>query len=228
MSWCRTQTLDGDHSTTLVRPSQPWIDIERRPGPAGGRGRLCQPRGRAHPVRLRPPAVRAGAGPHRPGLAAPPVDRHRLHRWPIRSHCLSRRSDTWRFPDRRSRPPLRSASCCSPTRSSGSDAASQASRRDGHGWSPSRSGFCTASASRARSRNSACLRATFRWPCSRSTSGVELGQLAFIAVVLGVIALARRLPLPGLVERYALTATTYALGGLAAFWFVERVAGFWT
>ena len=58
--------------------------------------------------------------------------------------------------------------------------------------------------------------------------GVELGQLAFIAVVLGVIALARRLPLPVVAERYARPATTYALGGLAAFWFVERVAGFWT
>jgi hydrogenase/urease accessory protein HupE len=58
--------------------------------------------------------------------------------------------------------------------------------------------------------------------------GVEVGQLAFIAVVLGMIALARRLPLPVPVERYALPATTYALGGLAAFWFVERVAGFWT
>ncbi len=57
--------------------------------------------------------------------------------------------------------------------------------------------------------------------------GVELGQLAFIAVVLGVIALAKRLPLPVPVERNALPATTYALGGLAAFWFVERVAGFW-
>jgi hydrogenase/urease accessory protein HupE len=58
--------------------------------------------------------------------------------------------------------------------------------------------------------------------------GVELGQLAFIAAVLGAMALARRLPLPVLAERYAVPATTYALGGLAAFWFVERVAGFWT
>jgi hypothetical protein len=41
-----------------------------------------------------------------------------------------------------------------------------------------------------------------------------------------VIALARRLPLPVPVERYAMPTTTYALGGLAAFWFVERVAGF--
>ncbi|GEO16297.1 HupE/UreJ family protein [Microvirga aerophila] len=58
--------------------------------------------------------------------------------------------------------------------------------------------------------------------------GVELGQLAFIAVVLGAIALARRLPLPTAVGRYALPCATYAIGGLAAFWFVERVAGFWT
>lgn len=58
--------------------------------------------------------------------------------------------------------------------------------------------------------------------------GVELGQLAFIAAVLGGMALARRPPLPTAVERYALPCATYAIGGLAAFWFVERVAGFWT
>jgi hydrogenase/urease accessory protein HupE len=56
--------------------------------------------------------------------------------------------------------------------------------------------------------------------------GVELGQLAFVAVVLGAAALAKRLRLPPLLARDALPVGTYAIGILAAFWFVERVANF--
>jgi len=54
--------------------------------------------------------------------------------------------------------------------------------------------------------------------------GVELGQLAFIAVVLTVLRLARRLDLSPAAERFALRAASYAIGTLAAFWFIERVA----
>jgi hydrogenase/urease accessory protein HupE len=57
--------------------------------------------------------------------------------------------------------------------------------------------------------------------------GVELGQLAFIAVVLSVTTLARRLRLPDAVGQHALPVAAYGIGGLAAFWFVERVVGFW-
>ena len=57
--------------------------------------------------------------------------------------------------------------------------------------------------------------------------GVELGQLAFIAVVLGVLALARRVTLPRSLTEPALPVASYAIGTLAAFWFVERLAGFW-
>lgn len=56
--------------------------------------------------------------------------------------------------------------------------------------------------------------------------GVEIGQLIFIAAVLGLLALARRVPLPDSVSRRAQPVATYAIGTLAAFWFVERVAGF--
>ncbi len=56
--------------------------------------------------------------------------------------------------------------------------------------------------------------------------GVELGQLAFIGAVLCVITVARRTgALPGL-ERHALPVTARAIGILAAFWFIERLAGF--
>ena len=56
--------------------------------------------------------------------------------------------------------------------------------------------------------------------------GVEVGQLIFIAAVLGVLAAARRFKPPPIVERRALFASTYVIGALAAFWFIERLAGF--
>ncbi len=58
--------------------------------------------------------------------------------------------------------------------------------------------------------------------------GVELGQLAFIAVVLAVLALARGLVRSPGAERVALRGASYAIGILAAFWFFERLAGFAT
>jgi hypothetical protein len=57
--------------------------------------------------------------------------------------------------------------------------------------------------------------------------GVEAGQLSFIALMVGVaaIALARWFS-PSL--RVGLRrATAYGIGGLAAFWTIERVASFW-
>jgi len=56
--------------------------------------------------------------------------------------------------------------------------------------------------------------------------GVELGQLAFIAAVLAVLALARKLVRSPGVERIALRGTSYAIGILAAFWLFERLAEF--
>jgi hydrogenase/urease accessory protein HupE len=58
--------------------------------------------------------------------------------------------------------------------------------------------------------------------------GVEIGQLIFIGVVLGALILARRIGFPPIVERFALPVATYAIGILAAFWFIERLAGFST
>ena len=56
--------------------------------------------------------------------------------------------------------------------------------------------------------------------------GVELGQLAFIAAVLFVLAVARRVHVLAALEKRALPAAAYAIGILAAFWFFERLAGF--
>ncbi len=58
--------------------------------------------------------------------------------------------------------------------------------------------------------------------------GVEIGQLMFIAAVFAVMAIGRRLaqrlpmPLPGWLWR----VPPYAIGGLASFWVLERVAAF--
>lgn len=53
--------------------------------------------------------------------------------------------------------------------------------------------------------------------------GVELGQLIFIACVLAILACARRVAVSPAIERAGLTAATYAIGALAAFWFIERL-----
>ena len=51
--------------------------------------------------------------------------------------------------------------------------------------------------------------------------GVELGQLAFIAAVLSLIALAGRLFIrPG----WATRAASYAIGATASFWMLQRIA----
>ena len=55
--------------------------------------------------------------------------------------------------------------------------------------------------------------------------GVELGQLLFIAAVLCVVALARRVTVRQPVWTWRLAP--YSIGSLAACWTVERVAGFW-
>jgi hydrogenase/urease accessory protein HupE len=56
--------------------------------------------------------------------------------------------------------------------------------------------------------------------------GVEVAQLGFIAGVLPILAAARRMPRLAAQDRHALQLTAYAIGILAAFWFFERVAGF--
>ena len=59
-------------------------------------------------------------------------------------------------------------------------------------------------------------------------AGVEVGQLAFIAAVLGVMQLAKLFHVPATFEGRLRTVTAYGVGTVAAFWFVERLAGFWT
>lgn len=58
--------------------------------------------------------------------------------------------------------------------------------------------------------------------------GVEIGQLVFVGAVLAVRALLLRLRPPAFAVHRAPAIASYAVGTLAAFWFFERVAVFWT
>jgi hydrogenase/urease accessory protein HupE len=55
--------------------------------------------------------------------------------------------------------------------------------------------------------------------------GVEVGQLLFIAVALGLGALATRLPLRR--PDWAWRLPAYGIGAVASFWTIERIVGFW-
>ncbi len=54
--------------------------------------------------------------------------------------------------------------------------------------------------------------------------GVEFGQLLFIAVVLGSLAVLQRIWIP--LPRVASTAAPYAIGTVAMFWVIQRIASF--
>jgi len=54
--------------------------------------------------------------------------------------------------------------------------------------------------------------------------GVEIGQLIFIAAMLGAMALIRRVRVAW--PRWADLAAPYAIGSIAMFWVIERTAAF--
>ena len=54
--------------------------------------------------------------------------------------------------------------------------------------------------------------------------GVELGQLLFIAVILAIVLLLNRLRREW--PAWLRQVPAYGIGGIAAFWLIERVAGF--
>jgi hydrogenase/urease accessory protein HupE len=56
--------------------------------------------------------------------------------------------------------------------------------------------------------------------------GVEAGQLIFIAAVLAALRCAKLIRFPALVERHARSVASYAIGSMAAYWFIDRLAGF--
>ncbi|PZM14389.1 HupE/UreJ family protein [Rhizobium tubonense] len=56
--------------------------------------------------------------------------------------------------------------------------------------------------------------------------GVELGQLMFIAAIIAFVRLLKMVRYPPYVGRNSVIVTSYVIGALAAFWFVERLAAF--
>ncbi|MBY5789474.1 HupE/UreJ family protein [Rhizobium leguminosarum bv. viciae] len=56
--------------------------------------------------------------------------------------------------------------------------------------------------------------------------GVEAGQLAFVAAVIAIVCLARLVRYPPSVGRKAFATATYLIGTTAAFWLVERLSAF--
>ncbi|MGL6044647.1 MAG: HupE/UreJ family protein [Sandaracinobacteroides sp.] len=56
--------------------------------------------------------------------------------------------------------------------------------------------------------------------------GVELGQLAFVGLILGGSAIAAKIPALRRREVRLRTATSYAIGSIASFWVLQRVAAF--
>ncbi len=57
--------------------------------------------------------------------------------------------------------------------------------------------------------------------------GVELGQLSFVAAVLAAYFLMMRVRLLTRVIQHARPAAYYAIGTVSAFWFFDRLSGFW-
>ena len=55
--------------------------------------------------------------------------------------------------------------------------------------------------------------------------GVEAGQLLFVGVALVLYSIARRVQ--ATTPEWAWSVPTYAIGGIASYWVIERVAGFW-
>jgi hypothetical protein len=56
--------------------------------------------------------------------------------------------------------------------------------------------------------------------------GVEVGQLIFVAAVLVLYSIARRIPAKP--PEWAWRVPAYGIGGIAAYWMIDRVLGFWS
>jgi len=62
------------------------------------------------------------------------------------------------------------------------------------------------------------------WALAFFNIGVEIGQIAFVLVVLAFIKLlSYKKNCPVLIKKIP----AYAIGGVASFWLIERVVGFW-
>jgi hypothetical protein len=58
--------------------------------------------------------------------------------------------------------------------------------------------------------------------------GIELGQLLIIANVFGAMVIAQRVELPAVAQERFRATSAQAIGIIAAYWLIERLAGYWT
>ena len=220
----RIEFADGDHWVGRLTPQQPELVIPARSKSSEVAARsYLGARRRAHPARRRPPALRAGA----------PADhaRHETLALTITAftvaHSITLALATLGFvrvPPPRSR---RSSRC----RSSSSRPRSCAARRGEAGlaarapWIVAFTfgllhgfGFAGALAEIGLPHGQIPLALLF------FNVGVEAGQLLFVAAVLALVWPVRRarLALPG----WAGLVPPYAIGSVAMFWVIERIAAF--
>ena len=158
---------------------------------------------------------RIGAGEDRYGLHR--RAQHHAWRWRRSASCMSRRS--------RSRRSSRSASCSWPREIVRSASGRTWPRCD----VPWHRGLrvrpaARASASPARSSEVGLPEGHIPVALLFFNLGVEAGQLVFVAVVLSIIGIAGRLRAAW--PRWTTMAPPYAIGSVASFWMIERVAAF--
>ena len=222
----RVQMLDGTHSTTLARPSRPWVDIATSPGPLAVAGAYL-----SHGIEH----ILFGYDHLLFVLALVLIVRSgRVLVWTItaftiaHSITLSLATLGWvHLPG----PPVEATIAlsilllaCEIVRMQ----RGQASLTARWPWVVAFSfgllhgfGFASALSDIGLPRGDIPI-ALFAF-----NLGVEIGQLAFIALVLTAMTLAMRIQLPPVLGRYAVPSAAYAIGILAATWFFERLAGFW-
>ena len=224
----RVQLLDGRHSTTLVRPSQPWVEIPRRPAARSpSRARFSGRASSTSSVGYDHLLFVLRADPDRAQHADAGEGRSLPSRSPTRSRSRSPRLGVAHVPATtgRGRHRVLHPAARERDRALRRGESSVTARWPWvvafcfgllHGF-----GFAGALSEIGLPRGDIPL-ALFAF-----NVGVELGQLAFIGAVLGALTIARRFGIPALVERHVTGATPYVIGALAGFWFVGRVATFW-
>ena len=220
----RVERTDGTTQVVRLVPGTPAL---RGRGAAGRRQRVAhlpRPRGHPHPRGRRSPAVRAGARADRRATAAGCSRPSPRSRWRTASRWRRRRWASCTCRRRRSKRPSRSASCSSRRRSCTACRAGPASPPGRRGWWRSRSACCTGWVSPAPWPKSACPERAIPLALLFFNVGVEVGQLAFVAAVLTVVAAVSQARIAW--PRWARAIPAYAIGAVAMFWVIERVLAF--
>ena len=220
--WCACSTPTAASRRTSLKPVQPSVTLRAAGDTPARRRRLPLPRHRAHPARRRSPAVRARTAADRARPLDAGEDRHRVHAWRTASRWRSPPSASRRCRRRRSTRRSRCRSCSSVRRSCAAGAA-QTSFTIRHPWVVAFAfgllhgfGFASGLAQLGLPKGEIPLALLL------FNVGVEIGQLAFVLLILLLERAFRLLQIhwPRIVERLP----GYLVGTLGAFWTIQRVA----